>query len=324
MKKTSIMILAGLAIAGATGTYCYSQSNQEIAVTTPAPAEAVVATEAAAAPVTPSTISDEDAKKAFSYFIGYRFGQEVSAGATTLTADDFDKDTFFQALQDSLTGQQPSMDQATIEAGMNAFVSTMQKREAVKAEANLAAGKAYQEEYAKGEGVTKTESGLLYTVITPGEGRKYDPATDGTDALCNVSYEGKLINGTVFDKSQAPIDMPIDRVVPGFSEVLKLMPIGSTWEVVIPSELAYGPQGPAPIGSNSTLVFTITLNDITKAPEVAPTRGLDQLPPELLQQLQQQGLEIQPDDVAEEPQPELETPAAEAPAAETVSPAESF
>jgi hypothetical protein len=71
-------------------------------------------------------------------------------------------------------------------------------------------------------------------------------------------------------------------------------------------------------------VFTITLNNITKAPEVAPTRGLDQLPPELLQQLQQQGLEIQPDDVAEEPQPELETPAAEAPAAETVSPAESF
>ena len=156
------MILAGLAIAGATGTYCYSQSNQEIAVTTPAPAEAVVATEAAAAPVTPSSISDEDAKKAFSYFIGYRFGQEVSAGATTLTADDFDKDTFFQALQDSLTGQKPSMDQATIEAGMNAFVSTMQKREAVKAEANLAAGKAYQEEYANDDAVTKTDPIVLF------------------------------------------------------------------------------------------------------------------------------------------------------------------
>ena len=337
MKKTYIMILAGLAIAGATTTYCFSQNNQEIAVTTPAPAEAVVATEAANAPVTPTTISAEDAKKAFSYFIGYRFGQEVSAGATTLTADDFDKDTFFQALQDSLTGQQPSMDQAIIEAGMNSFVMTMQQREAAKAQANLAAGKAYQEAYAKNEGVTKTESGLLYTIITPGEGRKYDPATDGAGAICNVSYEGKLIDGTVFDKSPAPIDMPIDRVVPGFSEALKLMPIGSTWEVCIPSELAYGPQGPAPIGNNSTLIFTITLNNISKAPEPqmgAGARSLNQLPPEVLQQLQQQGLELMPEESdaeedaeepAEEPAEELPVPAEQAPAAPAApTAAESF
>jgi FKBP-type peptidyl-prolyl cis-trans isomerase len=333
MKKTYIMILAGLAIAGATTTYCFSQNNQEIAVTTPAPAEAVVATEVANAPVTPTTISAEDAKKAFSYFIGYRFGQEVSAGATTLTADDFDKDTFFQALQDSLTGQQPSMDQAIIEAGMNSFVMTMQQREAAKAQANLAAGKAYQEAYAKNEGVTKTESGLLYTIITPGEGRKYDPATDGAGAICNVSYEGKLIDGTVFDKSPAPIDMPIDRVVPGFSEALKLMPIGSTWEVCIPSELAYGPQGPAPIGNNSTLIFTITLNNISKAPEPqmgAGARSLNQLPPEVLQQLQQQGLELMPEESgaeedAEEPAEELPVPAEQAPTAPAApTAAESF
>lgn len=332
MKKTHIMILAGVAIAGATSTYCFSQSStQEIPVTTPAPAEAIAAAEAASAPVTPSTVSEADAKKAFSYFIGYRFGQEVAAGATTLSADDFDKEIFFQALQDSLTGQQPSMDQATIEAGMNAFVMTMQQREAVKAEANLAAGKAYQEEYAKGEGVTKTESGLLYTVITPGEGRKYDPATDGPGAICNVSYEGKLINGTVFDKSQAPIDMPIDRVVPGFSEALKLMPIGSTWEVCIPSELAYGPQGPAPIGNNSTLIFTITLNNITKAPEQPMgARSLNQLPPEVLQQLQQQGLELAPDDAADEEAAEetegepLPAPAESQPAPAAPTAAESF
>ncbi len=303
MKKTYIMILCGLAIAGATTTYCFSQGNQEApaaAVTEQAaPAAAEVATPAA--PATPTNISEEDARKAFSYFIGYRFGQEVSAGSSTLTADDFDKETFFQALQDSLTGQQPGMDQATIEAGMNAFVMTMQQREQVKAEANLAAGKAYQEEFAKGEGVTKTESGLLYRVVTPGEGRKYDPATDGPGAMCNVSYEGKLINGTVFDKSPSPIEMPIDRVVPGFSEALQLMPIGSTWEVCIPSELAYGPQGPAPIGNNSTLIFTITLNNITKAPAPqSDARSLQQLPPEILQQLQQQGLQIEPDDAAAE------------------------
>ena len=320
------MILAGLGIVGATTTYCFSQGNQDVAITTPAPAEAA-APEAAAAPVSttaPATVSTEDAKKAFSYFIGFRFGQEVSAGATTLTADDFDKDTFFLALQDSLAGKQPSMDSATIEAGMNAFVMAMQQREAAKAEANLAAGKAYQEAYAQNEGVTKTESGLLYRVITPGEGRKYDPATDGDSALCNVMYEGKLIDGTVFDKSQAPIDMPINRVVPGFSEALKLMPIGSTWEVCIPSELAYGPQGPSPIGNNSTLIFTITLNNIAKAPEPQmDTRSLQQLPPEVLQQLQQQGLEIEPEATAEEPAGEaLPAPAADqAPAAEAPAPA---
>lgn len=327
MKKTYIMILAGLAIVGATTTYCFSQSNQEIAVTTPAAPEAVVAT-GTPAPANPAEISAEDAKKAFSYFIGYRFGQEVSAGATTLTIEDFDKDTFFQALSDSLSGQQPSMDQAVIEAGMNNFVMTMQKREQVKAEANLAAGKAYQEEFAKGEGVTKTESGLLYRVITAGEGASYNPETDGPGALCNVSYEGKLIDGTVFDKSPAPIDMPIDRVVPGFSETLKLMPVGSTWEVCIPSELAYGPQGPAPIGNNSTLIFTITLNGISKAPEPQMnTQSLQQLPPEILQQLQQQGLEIEAEDApaaepAEEPAGETLPVPAETEAAPQEMPAE--
>lgn len=329
MKKTYIMILAGLAIVGASTTYCFSQSNQELAPEAMAPAAAPAATvpvAAPAAPVTPTEVDEDDARKAFSYFIGYRFGQEVSAGATTLTADDFDQDTFFQALEDSLSGKQPSMDQAEIEAGMNAFVMAMQQREKVKAEANMAAGKAYQEEFAKGEGVTRTSTGLLYRVVTPSEGAKYNPETDGPGALCSVTYEGKLIDGTVFDKSEQPIEMPIDRVVPGFSEALQLMPVGSTWEVCIPSELAYGPQGPGAIGNNSTLVFTITLHGITKA--AAPqmnTQSLQQLPPEVLQQLQAQGLEIMPEDTPAEELPAEQLPApapAEAPAADTAAPAE--
>ena len=336
MKKTYIMILAGLAIVGASTTYCFSQSNQELApeaAATPAP---VAAPAAPAAPVTPTNIDEDDARKAFSYFIGYRFGQEVSAGASTLSIDDFDKDAFFDALEDSLAGKQPSMDQAVIEAGMNAFVMAMQQREMAKAEANLAAGKAYQEEYANDDAVTKTASGLLYRVITAGEGAKYNPETDGPGALCSVTYEGKLIDGTVFDKSEQPIEMPIDRVVPGFSEALQLMPVGSTWEVCIPSELAYGPQGPAAIGNNSTLVFTITLHGISKAPEQPMnTQSLQQLPPEILQQLQAQGLEIQPEDApatAELPAEQLPTPAAqetpapaaEAPAEGAIAPADSF
>ncbi len=329
MKKTYIMILAGLAIVGASTTYCFSQSNQELASeVTAAPAPVAAPAMAPEAPVTPTNIDEDEARKAFSYFIGYRFGQEVSAGASTLSIDDFDKDAFFEALEDSLAGKQPSMDQAVIEAGMNAFVMAMQQREMAKAEANMAAGKAYQEEYAKDDSVTKTASGLLYRVITAGEGAKYNPETDGPGALCSVTYEGKLIDGTVFDKSEQPIEMPIDRVVPGFSEALQLMPVGSTWEVCIPSELAYGPQGPAAIGNNSTLVFTITLHGVSKAPEPQMnTQSLQQLPPEILQQLQAQGLEIQPDDApatAELPAEQLPAPAPEAPAEGTVAPADSF
>ena len=104
------------------------------------------------------------------------------------------------------------------------------------------------------------------------------------------------------------------------------MPVGSTWEVCIPSELAYGPQGPGAIGNNSTLVFTITLHSITKAeaPQMN-TQSLQQLPPEVLQQLQQQGLEIMPEDTPAEELPAEQLPApAEAPAADAAAPADSF
>lgn len=278
------MILAGLALIGGTTTYCFSQGQGDTA-----PATAETPAEPAAAP----TVTPEQAKKIFSYYIGYSFGQQASAGATTLSIADFDKDTFFQALDDSLSNKTPALSTPEIEAGMKAFVTALQEREKIKAEENLTKGKDFQENFSKQEGVTKTESGLLYRIVTPAEGRKYDPAQDGESALCSITYEGKLIDGTVFDKCDSPIDMQIDRVVPGFSEALKLMPIGSTWEVCIPSELAYGPQGPGPIGNNSTLIFTISLKDIKKAP--APTGMPMQLTPEMLQQLQQQGLQNTPE-----------------------------
>ncbi len=301
MKKTYIMILAGLAVVTAAVTpLCFSQN-------TAAPAETP-----AAAP----SATTEEATKAFSYFMGYRFGQEVSSGAATLKAADFDRDTFFKGLEDALNGEKPGMSQEQIEAGMNAFVETLRAREAAQAKLNLEQGKAFEAEFAKKEGVTKTESGLLYREVTPATGRKYDEAKDGKDAICMVTYEGKKIDGKVFDAATTPIEMPIDRVVPGFSEALKLMPIGSTYEVCIPAALAYGEQAPGPIGSNSTLIFTISLKDIKK--NEAPQGGMPfQLTPEMLQQLQQQGLQGDAPAEGEEapapaPAPEAPAPAAEA------------
>lgn len=295
MKKTYIMILAGLAVTGAAVTpLCFSQN-------TPA-APAVSETPAAAPAATP-----EQAKKAFSYFMGYRFGQEVASGASTLTEADFDQTVFFQGLAQALKGEQPSMSQAEIEAGMNTFVEMLRAREAEQAKINLEKGKAFEAEFARQEGVTKTDSGLLYRVVTPADGRKYDEAKDGKDAVCLVTYEGKKIDGKVFDATSTPIEMPINQVVPGFAEALKLMPIGATYEVCIPAALAYGEQAPGPIGSNATLIFTLSLKDIKK--NEAPQGGMPfQLTPEMLQQLQQQGLQGAP--AEEEPAP-AETPAAE-------------
>lgn len=297
------MIACGLVAAAAVVPICYSQAQQ-------APATAAAAAPAAA-PVSP-----EQAKKAFSYFIGYKFGQEMAMGAKQLTGSDFDKDVFFQGVNDSLAGSIPTISQEDLEAGMDAFVSMIEEREKVAAQENLTKGEAFRAEFAKQEGVVKTESGLLYRVLTPGEGRKYDEAQDGKDALCMVTYEGKFIDGKTFDKAETPVPMPVNGVVPGFAEALKLMPIGAEWEVCIPSDLAYGTMGAGPIQGNSTLVFTLKMTDIQK--NDAPAQQTMQLTPEMIQQLQAQGLEVVADEDEEDEEEEAPAApeAAEAPAAE--------
>lgn len=111
-------------------------------------------------------------------------------------------------------------------------------------------------------GVIQTASGVQYRVIKPAIGPH---PTDADVAL--VNYEGKLVNGTGFDKSTQPTPMPVSAVVPGFSEALKLMAKGESLRVWIPSRLAYGAadqrddQGKVVIPGNSTLVFDIELID---------------------------------------------------------------
>ena len=112
-------------------------------------------------------------------------------------------------------------------------------------------------------GVIQTASGMQYRVVTPAAGPH---PTDADVAL--VNYEGKLVNGTTFDKSTQPVPMPVSAVVPGFSEALKLMAKGEKIRVWIPSSLAYGAedqrdeQGKVVIPANSTLVFDIELVDL--------------------------------------------------------------
>ena len=119
-------------------------------------------------------------------------------------------------------------------------------------------GEVFQVEYSQRQGVVATASGLQYRVIETGEGRSPGPA----DTVV-VHYVGRLINGTEFDSSRAhgtPATFSLGGIIPGWQEVLQLMREGDIWEVVIPSELAYGARGAgSSIGPNETLVFEIEL-----------------------------------------------------------------
>ncbi len=240
----------------------------------------------APAPAPAATPSPEEIKEVFSYLMGQQYGNQMAMEANTLRIDDFNVELFFKGVADGLANKvAPEMRQKDVSACMQAFVAELQNRAAEVAAANLAKGKAYMEENGKKEGVVTTESGLQYKVLTAGTGRKYNAKEDGSAAIASITYEGRLVDGTVFDASATPVDMPIDGVIPGFSEALKLMPIGSEWEVTIPANLAYGEQGPGIIGNNATLVFKLKLVDIK------PGRGTQsnpiQLTPEMLQQLEQ-------------------------------------
>ena len=123
---------------------------------------------------------------------------------------------------------------------------------------NKAAGEKYLAENKKKEGVQVTETGLQYKVLVAGDG-----ALPTDTSKVKVLYEGKLIDGTIFDstanRDNEPfeVDMKFPRVIPGWIEALKLMPAGSKWEVTIPQDLGYGSQNMGQIKPFSTLVFTI-------------------------------------------------------------------
>jgi FKBP-type peptidyl-prolyl cis-trans isomerase FklB len=141
------------------------------------------------------------------------------------------------------------------------LVSTMQKIEADKTSVVKKQGIAFLEENKKKAGVIALPSGLQYIVLKEGTGIK----PSATDKV-KVHYHGTLIDGTVFDSSVdrgEPIVLGVNQVIPGWTEALQLMPVGSKWRLFIPSELAYGDRDAGPtIKGGSTLIFDVELIDI--------------------------------------------------------------
>lgn len=278
IKQTAITLL-GLGLCAPA-----SMSNAQDEAPAPAPAPAPEAAPAAPTP------SEAEVKDVISYFFGYQTGiQLAQVGDGPVQMDDIDRDAFFRAVADGLKNRvDPKYETLELPVYLQAYTAKLAARNAELAAANAAKGKAFLEENAKKDGVVTTESGLQYKVLTPADGRKYDAAQDGENAEASVTYEGRLIDGTLFDKAEQPIPMPINAVVPGFSEAIKLMPIGSEWEVYIPAELAYGEHGPGVLGANATLIFKLKLHDITK--KGTPENPI-QLTPEMLKQLQEAGMQ---------------------------------
>jgi FKBP-type peptidyl-prolyl cis-trans isomerase len=138
-------------------------------------------------------------------------------------------------------------------------MTVMQRAEQEKAMKDLAANKIWLANNKTKPGVKETASGLQYQVITEGTGEK-PKATDKV----TVTYTGTLTDGTIFDSSTSPISFELNKVIPGWTEGIQLMPVGSKYKLFIPSELAYGNRATGKIKPNSILVFDVELLGIEK------------------------------------------------------------
>ena len=171
-------------------------------------------------------------------------------------------DIFGEAVQELLKGGAPAISQAEYRDYMQKLHGELAKAEQASnadSAAALEEEKAFMEKNAKVDGIITTASGLQYQVLTPGKGGE----RPGPKDVVRVHYEGKLLSGKVFDSSIArgePIEFPVDQVIPGWTEALQLMEIGSKFRLFIPSKLGYGPHGAGSvIPPNATLIFEVEL-----------------------------------------------------------------
>ncbi len=196
----------------------------------------------------------------FSYILGTQIGTYSKENEMKV-----DVELFVSGLDDMVKGGKLAVSESEI----NIFMASQQKKKKEKAKAEMMAngnkntrnGLAFLGANKKKPGVKETASGLQYKVITMGEGAK----PEATDKV-KVHYSGTLIDGKEFDSSykrDQPAEFELNQVIKGWTEGLKLMNVGSKYVFYIPSGLAYGPKGPAAIGPNQTLIFTVELLDIT-------------------------------------------------------------
>ncbi|HEY7002558.1 MAG TPA: FKBP-type peptidyl-prolyl cis-trans isomerase [Candidatus Udaeobacter sp.] len=213
----------------------------------------------------------KDQKDKVSYSIGLQIGFNLSRQKVDVLPD-----LLVAGIKDAIAGK-PQLTPEQIKEVMSTFEKDMEQKQKELGEKNKAEGAKFLEENKKKEGVKTTASGLQYKVLKDGSG----PQAKKTDTV-TVNYRGTLISGTEFDSSYKrgqPATFPVSGVIPGWTEALQLMKVGSKYQLFIPSNLAYGERSVSPeIGANSTLIFEVELMDAKPGPTPAPAGAAPKVP----------------------------------------------
>ncbi|MBJ9722854.1 FKBP-type peptidyl-prolyl cis-trans isomerase [Acinetobacter calcoaceticus] len=205
----------------------------------------------------PSITNKSPAKEQFSYSYGYLMGRNNTDALTDLNLD-----IFYQGLQEGAQKKSARLTDEEMAKAINEYKKTLEAKQLVEfqklGQQNAQAGAAFLAENAKKSGVITTKSGLQYQVLKEGNGQK-PKAT----SRVKVNYEGRLLDGTVFDSSIArnhPVEFQLSQVITGWTEGLQTMKEGGKTRFFIPANLAYGEVGAGDtIGPNNTLIFDIEL-----------------------------------------------------------------
>ena len=213
--------------------------------------------------------ADDDSKKA--YYTGIQIGQQVKtmldrfnyelSGNDSVTV--VNKDNFLSAFINAAMEDRTAMD---MDSAMNYLQNNMERIKADYLAETYAEYKAENEKFLaenkNKEGVKTTESGLQYKVLVEGKGE-----IPADTSRVKVHYKGTLIDGTEFDSSykrNSPATFGVSQVIKGWTEALKMMPVGSKWQIFVPQELAYGARETGKIKPFSTLIFEVELIEIEK------------------------------------------------------------
>lgn len=193
----------------------------------------------------------------FSYTVGIQIGNNLKQG------DAIDLEALTQAIRDAYQGDDYQLSVEEMQQVMTAYQEKEFAKRMEQYNENKTAGEAFLAANKDKDGVVVTDSGLQYKILKAGDGDK-PTASDQV----KVHYHGTMIDGTVFDSSVdrgEPIVLGVGNVIKGWQEALPMMPVGSKWQIYVPSDLAYGEQGAGnKIGPNSVLVFDIELLGIEK------------------------------------------------------------
>ena len=192
--------------------------------------------------------------------VSYALGLSIANNFRNAGIKNLEVTDFVKGLNDVLSEGEPDISYEEAQKVINEYFAQLQKE---KFENNKQAGEEFLRINREKAGVVELPSGLQYQVFKQGTGDK----PKATDKI-RCHYHGTLINGTVFDSSVdrgEPIEFGVNQVIPGWTEALQLMNVGSKWRLFIPSHLAYGERGAGQaIEPNSTLIFDVELLDIVK------------------------------------------------------------